>query len=75
MLTDTLTRKTKLPSKPRKLMDERGLFMLLMPSVGRWWRFRYSFAGKEKQLSLGTYHDVSLKSAREGRDDAQRLLA
>ena len=75
MLTDTLIKKTQPPSKPRKLMDERGLFMLMTPSGGRWWRFRYSFAGKEKLLSLGTYPDVSLKAAREAREDARRLLA
>jgi integrase len=75
MLTDTLIKKTQSPSKPRKLMDERGLFMLMTPSGGRWWRFRYSFAGKEKLLSLGTYPDVSLKAAREAREDARRLLA
>jgi hypothetical protein len=56
-------------------MDERGLFMLMTPSGGRWWRFRYNFAGKEKLLSLGTYQDVLLKAAREARDDARRLLA
>ena len=75
MLTDTLIRKTKTPAKPTKLMDGRGLFLLLAPSGGRWWRFRYSFAGKEKLLSLGTYPDVSLKAAREARDDARKLLA
>lgn len=31
--------------------------------------------GKEKRLSLGVYPDVSLKDARERRDDARKLLA
>ena len=31
--------------------------------------------GKEKRLSFGTYPDVSLKVAREKRDEAKRLLA
>ena len=75
MLTDTLIRKAKTPDKPTKLMDGRGLFMLLTPSGGRWWRFRYAFAGKEKLLSFGIYPDVLLKEAREARDDARKLLA
>lgn len=75
MLTDTLIRKTKPPARPTKMIDGRGLFLLLSPSGGRWWRFRYAFAGKEKLLSLGTYPDVSLKAAREARDDARRMLA
>lgn len=74
MLTDVLIRKAKAPAKPTKLMDERGLFLMLTPSGGRWWRFRYSYAGKEKLLSLGTYPDVSLKAAREARDDARKML-
>ncbi|MCX7360624.1 MAG: Arm DNA-binding domain-containing protein, partial [Alphaproteobacteria bacterium] len=75
MLTDILIRKTTAPGKPTKLMDERGLYLILTPKGGRWWRFRYGFAGKEKLLSLGTYPDVSLKAAREARDDARRALA
>lgn len=75
MLTDTLVRKTKAPVKPKKLADERGLYLLLTPSGGKWWRFKYRFAGKEKLLSLGIYPDVSLAKAREARDEARRQVA
>lgn len=74
-LTDTAIRTAKPEAKARKLADERGLFLLVTPSGGKWWRFKYRFDGKEKLLSLGIYPDVSLKSARERRDDARRLLA
>lgn len=33
------------------------------------------FWSKEKRLSLGVYPDISLKEARERRDDARKLLA
>jgi integrase len=36
---------------------------------------KYRFDGKEKRLSLGVYPDVSLKDARERRDEARKLLA
>jgi integrase len=36
---------------------------------------KYRFAGKEKRISLGVFPDVSLKDARDRRDDARRLLA
>ena len=75
MLTDTLIRKAKAPAKPLKLSDERGLYLLCAPSGGKWWRFKYRFAGKEKLLSLGTYPDVSLVNAREAREAARRQLA
>ena len=76
-LTDTAVRNAKAEGKPRKVADEKGLFLLVTPkeSGGKWWRFKYRFGGKEKLLSLGIYPDVSLKAARERRDEARRLLA
>ncbi len=74
-LTDTAVRNAKSGAKPAKLSDERGLFLIVTPAGGKWWRFRYSFGGKEKLLSLGTYPDVSLAKARQKRDQARELLA
>ena len=74
-LTDTAVRTAKPGEKNIKLYDERGLFLIVTPSGGKWWRFRYAFDNKEKLLSLGTYPDVSLKDAREKRDEARKLLA
>jgi len=61
--------------KPKKMFDERGLFLLVQPSGGKLWRLKYRYLGKEKKLSLGRYPDVSLKIARERRDEARTLLA
>lgn len=74
-LTDTAVRNRKPGAKPAKLFDERGLFLLVTPAGGKWWRLRYKFDGKEKLLSLGVYPDVGLKDARTRRDDARKLLA
>jgi integrase len=74
-LTDTAIRNTKPGAKPTKLFDERGLFMIVTPTGGKWWRFRYKFDNKEKLLSLGVYPDVGLKVARLRRDEARKLLA
>ena len=74
-LTDTAIRNAKPGAKPIKLFDERGLFLLVTPTGGKWWRFRFMFDGKEKLLSLGVYPDVSLKDARERRDEARKLVA
>ncbi len=57
------------------MFDGGGLYLEVAPSGGKWWRFKYRFGGKEKRLSLGVYPDVSLKDARERRDDARKLLA
>lgn len=74
-LTDTAIRNTKPGKKPIKLFDERGLFLLVTPAGGKWWRFKYRFGGKEKQLSFGVYPDVGLKDARARRDDARKHVA
>jgi len=74
-LTDTAIRNAKPGAKPAKLFDERGLFLIVTPAGGKWWRFRYKFDDKEKLLSLGVYPDVGLKDARQRRDDARKLLA
>ena len=74
-LTDTAIKNAKPTDKPRKIMDEKGLFLLVTPNGGKWWRLRYKFDGKEKLLSLGTYPEVSLKAARQKRDEARELIA
>jgi hypothetical protein len=76
-LTDTAIRnaKPKFGEKPGRLFDERGLYLEISPTGGKWWRLKYRFAGKEKRLSLGVYPDVSLKDARDRRDALRKLLA
>lgn len=74
-LTDTKLRKAKPTDKPYKLTDAGGLFVLVHPSGGKRWRYKYRFAGKEKLLSLGTYPDVSLSEARDRHAQARKVLA
>ena len=74
-LSDTAIRNAKPLSKPFKMYDAGGLFLIVTPNGGKWWRLKYRFGGKEKLLSLGVYPDVSLKDARCRRDDARGMLA
>jgi integrase len=73
-LNDIAIRNAKPEAKQRKFYDSGGLFLLVTPKGGKWWRFKYRFGGKEKLLSLGTYPKVSLKDAREERDEIKKLL-
>ena len=75
MLTDTAIRKTKPDITPRKLSDGGGLYLLIKPDDGRYWRLNYRFGGKQKTLALGVYPIVTLADARQRREDARRLLA
>ena len=74
-LSDTAIRNVKAQTKSFKLFDGGGLFLMVTPAGGRWWRLKYRFAGKEKLLSLGVYPDVGLKEARHRRDAARKMLA
>lgn len=74
-LTDTAIRNAKPRREPFKISDGGGLHLLIQPSGSRLWRLAYRFASKQKTLALGSYPTVSLAKAREGRDNAKRLLA
>ena len=74
-LIDTKIRNAKPKDKQYKLFDRDGLFMIVTPAGGKWWRFKYRFGGKEKLLSLGTYPKVGLAKARTRRDRAREQVA
>jgi integrase len=74
-LTATAIKNAKPGKRLRRLYDDRGLYVEISPSGGRWWRFAFRFGGKRKLISLGVFPDVSLQSARKRRDDVRELLA
>lgn len=74
-LTATSIKNAKPGAKPLKLFDGGGLFLLVVPSGGKWWRLKYRFDGKEKLLSLGVFPEIGLKDARDRRDEARKALA
>lgn len=74
-LTDTSIRSAKPQEKPIKLFDGGGLFLLVTPNGGKWWRLKYRFGGKEKLLSMGVYPAISLKEARKRREEAKEQIA
>lgn len=57
--------------KDYKLPDGNGLILLVKTSGAKYWRYRYTFAGREKMLALGVYPAVSLAAAREKRAAAK----
>ena len=74
-LTATTIKTCKPKDKAYKLTDGGGLYLLVSPSGGKWWRFDYRFQSKRKTLSMGVYPAVSLKDARDRRDEAKKQLA
>src|SRR5208283_3670559 len=66
--------KAKPKNKPVTLFDGGGLFLLVTPSGGKLWRFKYRFDGKEKLLALGPYPEISLTEARTKREEARTQI-
>jgi hypothetical protein len=75
MLNDTRIRTTKPRNRPIKLSDSGGLYLLIAPHGSKLWRLAYRFGGKQKTLSIGAYPIITLKVARDKREEAKRLLA
>lgn len=74
-LTDIKARNAKPGEKQKKLSDSDGMYLLITPQGGKYWRFKYRYAGKEKVLALGTYPEIRLADARQRRDEARRQVA
>jgi integrase len=61
-------------TKPYKMSDSGGLYLLVTPAGGKLFNVKYRFSGKEKKLALGPYPTITLKEARAKCDEAKRLL-
>jgi len=75
----SLTDKGILALKPRikkyKIFDGDGLYLLIHPKGGKYWYMKYHINGRPREVSFGTYPEVSLKLARERREEARKQLA
>jgi len=74
-ITDTEIRRSKPGDKPFKLSDGGGLHLMVTPSGGKLWRWKYRFEGAEKLMALGRYPEITLAEVRERRDAARKRLA
>ncbi|HAX5139436.1 TPA: integrase arm-type DNA-binding domain-containing protein [Escherichia coli] len=73
-LTDKQARNAKPSSKPYKLTDALGLYLLVKPNGSRIWFLKNRFEGKESRVSFGAYPETSLAVAREKREAARQIL-
>ena len=74
-LTDTAVKQAKSTSKPMKLSDGKGMYLLVNPNGSKLWRWKYRVLGKEKVMALGAYPETSIAQARNGLLEARKLLA
>jgi integrase len=69
MLTDTAIRKAGKRRRRYKLSDQGGLYLAVLPSGKKVWRYEYRLHGRRETLTFGTYSDtgegMSLAEARK----------
>lgn len=69
MLTEKQIKAFTPRDKPYVVRDDRNLYLEIHPGGGKYWRIRVWENGREIRRSLGVYPDVSLKKARQKRDE------
>jgi integrase len=60
--------------KPYNLGDGAGLELVVQPSGSKNWILRYTFAGKRREMGLGSYSTLDLKAARAKAQKQRQLL-
>jgi integrase len=78
MLTDTAVKKAKKKGQRYKIADREGLYLAVMPTGKKVFRYEYRFHGRRETLTLGTYSDtgkgMSLIEARSAHAAARKML-
>ncbi len=74
LLTDLKVRSAKSTDRDWKLSDGGGLFLLVKPTGGKLWRWKYRLQGKENLFAIGGFPQVSLAEARAAREKARILV-
>lgn len=70
-----LTARAAAATKPGTYGDGDGLYLVVSPSGGRKWVYRFTWQGKVRMMGLGSADVVSLAEARGLRDHARRVRA
>ncbi|MDR3369062.1 phage integrase central domain-containing protein [Rhodoferax sp.] len=73
MLTDAQCRNAVCPpeKKRARLTDAAGMYLEVSPAGSKRWFLKYTVAGVEKRLALGSYPTVGLTAARKAREAAK----
>jgi integrase len=60
--------------KPYPLSDGGGLFLEVLPTGAKIWRYSYRFEGKRSKVTLGPYPAIEIKEARDKHAEFRRVL-
>jgi hypothetical protein len=66
-------------AKPRgktcALTDGGGLYVDVLPSGSKVWRFKYHLDGKREKVTIGAYPAINIKAARDKQEELRNALA
>jgi integrase len=74
-LTDKEIQALEPRAKRYKVTDGDGLYLLVNPAGGKYWYMKYYLSGRPQEVIFGAYPKVSLRLAREKRQEARQQLA
>lgn len=74
-LSDMAIKNAEPKDKKYKLTDKDGLYLLVLPNGGKYFKYDYRFGGLKKEYSIGVYPKISLKEARLILIEAKALLS
>lgn len=73
-LTDRQIDTAERKSQPYRLADGGGLYLLVLPSGAKTWRWNFPFNGKQQTVTFGQSPDVSTETVRNLHRAARNLL-
>lgn len=74
-LTDIAIRKATPKEKRYMIADDRGLYLEVLPTGKKSWRYRNRSDGKEQKFTIGTYPEISLHEARLKAEEFRKRVA
>jgi hypothetical protein len=74
-LSDKAIKAAKPKTKPYSLTDGGGLFVEVLTSGSKVWRFSYMVAGKRGKVTIGSYPFFSIKAARDEHEAMRKKMA
>ena len=73
-VSDTTLRAAKSGTKPYKIAAGGSLYLEVMLSGSKLWRWKYRIGGKENRYAIGAYPDLLLTAARKKVEAASKLV-
>ncbi|WP_296442734.1 tyrosine-type recombinase/integrase [Rhodoferax sp. UBA5149] len=73
-LSPTRINNAKPQAKPYKLTDGGGLYLLIIPSGAKSWRYQYKLGGTRGEVSIGKFPEIGVADARDRHFECRAMV-